>query len=378
MVRAVHPETGPSGQDVDLPARPGEIDPFTTRSRDPVKYRLFTAAETAMYWSGAAAVFSRVALPPGAAVLTYHSVLAPGEENFVDPSNALPARQFERQMRFLSRRRRPTTMSRLVDDLAADRPIRRGTVVVTFDDGYMDVLRAAAPVLTRYGVPAIVYLSTGWIQDGVSPWIDRLYTAFKYRTRDEVSFAEIPGASRRFHNGEAVGVYHAIGEHCIPLPMAKRDELLGEVERQLRPKSAMPKLIMNWDAVRTLVREHPGIELGVHTVDHLDMTSCNDEQVHQQIQGSIDAVVREVGVRPLHFSFPFDRSDARTRAIAKSCGVRSSVGAGYEGLAVRGADLYAIPRLSTTPRMNRLRFTTCGAYPELSRIMLRRPKANGA
>jgi peptidoglycan/xylan/chitin deacetylase (PgdA/CDA1 family) len=42
-------------------------------------------------------------------------------------------------------------------------------VVLTFDDGYADVHTDALPLLARYGFPATVFVTTGWIRD-VGRW----------------------------------------------------------------------------------------------------------------------------------------------------------------------------------------------------------------
>ncbi|WP_269497447.1 polysaccharide deacetylase family protein [Castellaniella sp. S9] len=42
----------------------------------------------------------------------------------------------------------------------------RRSVLITFDDGYLDNWVYAAPVLRRYGMKAVVFVVTGWIGDG--------------------------------------------------------------------------------------------------------------------------------------------------------------------------------------------------------------------
>ena len=47
-------------------------------------------------------------------------------------------------------------------------------VAVTFDDGYRDNLVHAKPVLARYGVPATLFLATGFIDQDAPFWWDEL------------------------------------------------------------------------------------------------------------------------------------------------------------------------------------------------------------
>lgn len=86
--------------------------------------------------------------PGDLAILLYHRVGDGGSE--ID----LPPAVFERQMAHLAEHR----LARTLDDGLA-----HGGVVVTFDDGTRDFADVVVPILERHGVPAVLYLATGWI-----------------------------------------------------------------------------------------------------------------------------------------------------------------------------------------------------------------------
>lgn len=44
-------------------------------------------------------------------------------------------------------------------------PLPERPVVLTFDDGYADLVEEALPVLTSHGFPATVFVTTGWLDD---------------------------------------------------------------------------------------------------------------------------------------------------------------------------------------------------------------------
>lgn len=46
------------------------------------------------------------------------------------------------------------------------RPVPAKSVLITFDDGYLDNWVHAHPVLQRYGMKAVLFVVTGWVADG--------------------------------------------------------------------------------------------------------------------------------------------------------------------------------------------------------------------
>ena len=96
-------------------------------------------------------------------ILMYHQVgrFVPMREH---RANYCDAGRFARQMAFLAR----GGFAVLAPDAAlaclrGERPMPRRAVLLTFDDGYVNFIEHALPVLQRYGFPAVVYAISGWI-----------------------------------------------------------------------------------------------------------------------------------------------------------------------------------------------------------------------
>jgi hypothetical protein len=106
----------------------------------------------------------------GAVILMYHRVCMLE----ADPWGlcVAPAR-FAEQMEVLRREYVPLPLAGLVAGLGRGRVPRRA-VVVTFDDGYADVLHEAAPPLGRHDVPATAFVVRGAVGGGRDYWSDEL------------------------------------------------------------------------------------------------------------------------------------------------------------------------------------------------------------
>ena len=105
--------------------------------------------------------------PParGVTVLIYHRVGARGGGQM-----NLGPEVFEEQVTWLAANRRVIDLDDAVTEISGPGPVEPG-VVLTFDDGTADWVDVVAPILSRHGIPATFYLTTGYA-DGEHPLPD--------------------------------------------------------------------------------------------------------------------------------------------------------------------------------------------------------------
>jgi peptidoglycan/xylan/chitin deacetylase (PgdA/CDA1 family) len=146
-------------------------------------------------------------------VLMYHSVSEDAESG-VHPYYRLTVspRRFAEQMQWLA----ANDYSVIGLDAAAAPPRCAGDrqVVVTFDDGFVDFLTAAWPVLEARGFTATVFLPTGFIGD----------TRQAFNNRECMTWSEVRDLSRR-------GV--SFGSHTVTHPVL-RDMPWSDIRKELR------------------------------------------------------------------------------------------------------------------------------------------------
>jgi len=251
----------------------------------------------------------------------YHSVADDAEACFIEPGNRMAPETFERQMGFLAAHRRVVALSELVEDIARGITPPAGTVCITFDDGYRDNLTIAAPILAKYKLPATLFLATGLVERAENQWSDTLYS--------------LSSDSRGLH-AQLIEARHE--ERLTAL--AGLAGLAGT-----KGSERLPRLTMNWDEARELVRRYPRFEIGGHTRDHIDLRRHGGEGARAEIAGCAEDIERELGVQPRHFSFPYARWSAETRGMVIGGGWRSAVGMGESVRIGARSDRFAMPRV---------------------------------
>ena len=92
----------------------------------------------------------------------------------IDPwGNAVSPAHFKEHLEVLVRTRRPLALPDFVRNVVAG-TLPANAVALTFDDGYADNLVAAKPRLAAAGVPATVFLATGYLGRTGEFWWDEL------------------------------------------------------------------------------------------------------------------------------------------------------------------------------------------------------------
>lgn len=100
------------------------------------------------------------AVSPG--ILMYHRVVPAGRHR--QPTWNVTPDAFESQLQgLINQGYQPIRLSELVESSTTGKPIPDHCFVVTFDDGYANNAIYATPVLKRLGIPATLFLATGYV-----------------------------------------------------------------------------------------------------------------------------------------------------------------------------------------------------------------------
>src|SRR5262249_49215125 len=244
----------------------------------------------------------------GPLILMYHRVVVTD----VDPwSMAVTPESFDAHLDVLSHDAHLVRLSDLAE-FAGTTELPPRSVALTFDDGYADIIEAAAPIMERYGAPATLFLVAGRIADAVF-WWDELERIFLQPGKlPRVLEWEYEGGRRRFNlAGDAS--YSEADAHRLrgwrafeDKPPMNRHRIFVELYRRLKTmpqdeRAARLDTLRNWaglgangrERYRRLsennIRELAGggrMELGSHTVTHPVLSAVPEETQRREIENS--------------------------------------------------------------------------------------------
>lgn len=227
-------------------------------------------------------------------ILIYHQVLARPDP--MRPSEPT-AEVFDWQMQLLSRYFTPLSLDQALAHIKKGN-LPANAVCVTFDDGYTNNLTVAQPILAKYGIPATVYVATGFSY-GTNMWNDRLIHLFAEPERQQLQLdGELLQLGDWQHRRNQAQQWLKKLKY---LPIAERLQKINQFYQQ-NNVSEQAALMMTPAQIQQLAK--CGITIGAHTVNHPILKVLPTEQQRQEISESKHQLESWLDKPVLHFAYP--------------------------------------------------------------------------
>ncbi|MDF2177303.1 polysaccharide deacetylase family protein [Aliiglaciecola sp. CAU 1673] len=289
---------------------------------------------------------SRLAGKNKLSILIYHQVL----ERLDDMRPGEPDQeQFDWQMSLISRYFTPLPLGEAIERLQAG-TLPPKAVCITFDDGYLNNLTLAAPILKRYGVPATVFVASAFSQ-GENMWNDKVLDLFEQADSDVIDCEAIglgklslaDGASRRQLAYKTIGVLKY-------LPVQERLEKIAALYAA-NGDIQISRKMMSEQEIRQL--SELGIEIGAHTHNHPILKGMSPQAVREEIAENVRLLESWTGKQVKSFAYPNGKPgkdfDEHTVEVVKEFPFKQAVSTEW-GVSRPGADLYRLKRFTPWDR----------------------------
>lgn len=258
---------------------------------------------------------------------------------------------FDRILTALRASGTPVTMDQVVEAAQTGSALPPRAFAISFDDGFRNNLTIAAPILERHQVPAIFYLTTGFMGSDGRTWIDRVEAAVEDR---HTATLRLPWGVRHYN-----GIFEArqvLDELRLVVkadrsldPDRVADDILSQLDMDNSPWDAELDDKLSWSDVRQMAA-NPLFLLGGHSHTHAILSFLSPAALEEEIATTLRLLRQEAGIGSRHFSYPEGLPHCYSDAVISTLRRHGVVccPTAENGNNPRGADLFRLKRVMVT------------------------------
>lgn len=291
----------------------------------------------------------------GLAIFLFHGVIEKrrGQVRNYTGKHLLRSR-FRQVLDDLMRVGAPMSMDEVVEHWRAGRPLPPRAFAITFDDGFENNVSVAAPILRELRLPATFYVTTSFVEGNRMSWVDRIEHCLEAVPAGSV---QLPwhGSPRPF--GDAPGkiaLLQDIRTRAKTDPRVDPEALADTVVAQCGGPAAACSddpldRKMSWAQVRELA-EDPLFSVGGHSHGHRILSFLEPQELHEEIDTSLELLALRAGVRPRHYSYPEGLEWCYSEQVSEALRRRGVVccPTAEDGVNALGDDLFRLRRITVT------------------------------
>jgi peptidoglycan/xylan/chitin deacetylase (PgdA/CDA1 family) len=262
----------------------------------------------------------------------------------------LPVADFEAMLEGVGRAGRAMSMDDVVGICRSGESFPKGAFAITFDDGFENNLTVARPVLSRLGIPATVYVTSGFIDENAMSWIDRIEYAMELVSTGVLTLPWSEGSVSFTTTAEKIAVLGDIRTHVKSMPDLDVDAFVSGVFRQLnmeevRSSTEQLDQKMTWDQVREWCGD--GFSVGGHSHSHAILSFLSPSELAREIDVSLKMLSEKAGIVTPHYSYPEGLAHCYSDSVIRMLKARgiTCCPTAIDGINQPGADPFHLRRV---------------------------------
>jgi len=241
-----------------------------------------------------------------------------------------------------------------MDEIAAataHNPLPPRAFAITFDDGFANNYSIARPLLRARRVPAMFYVTSGFIEANESSWIDKIEYAFEKCPRARLDLPALGVTGRDAATDDAKReLLDELRRVVKADPAIDPYSIASDVWAQLGIDRMDPDPYldqkMTWQQVREITVDQL-FAVGGHGRTHRVLEFLSDDDLESEVKASIAALSANIGQAVTHYSYPEGLSHCysdRVIGVLKRHGIVCAPTA-EPGVNRAGDDLFRLRRI---------------------------------
>jgi peptidoglycan/xylan/chitin deacetylase (PgdA/CDA1 family) len=234
-------------------------------------------------------------------ILMYHRFSEAPRPGYVS------AEVFREHVRHIKHHFNPISLQQLVAMQFEGGDTIPNAVVITVDDGYRDFYDVAYPILLEEGVPATLFVTTGFVNGDLWLWPDKVRWIIHHSTpaANQVQLGE-RSISTEDARRNPDDTWQQLVEHLLAISDVEKHLFIGRMAKtwnvDLPINAPRGFESCSWTELREM--QANGIEIGGHTVTHPSLGRVDLKRAQEEIQGCATGLRSELGGRSRPFCYP--------------------------------------------------------------------------
>jgi len=253
-------------------------------------------------------------------VLTYHRIDSYHGDPLRDrPELTVTPDQFQFQMRTLVKSFQVVSLDQVLETASGGRPLPARAVLITFDDAYSNVGTLAWPIMRELGLPATIFVPTGFPSRSKRYfWWDRLRAAFSETSETVLEDPEL-GKFNLVDRHSRLTAYKIL-LNVIKNSAPEKAATIVENTCQRLGEPVMANEAMDWDEIKKLASE--GVQFAPHSRNHPILTQLDEAELEAELSESLNDLKLHLGSAPPVLAYPGGYYNQKVLDVARSLGYK--------------------------------------------------------
>ena len=256
--------------------------------------------------------------------------------------------EFEKQMKYLKTNYNIISLNDLVERINKKIDFQMNTVVITFDDGYLNNYTEALPILSKYNITATLFITTSLIDGKELAWWDKIKCL--------IENAEVSSFSFKFDNlilnfnlktskdkNDAADLLHKVLAKYNYKMRIKAIKNLTVILKSSFSDEYLDKFsFMNWEQIKEF--SNCNNEIGSHTITHPFLSNISKEEIKKEVNKSKFCLEKKLRLKIKSFCYPSGNFDNDVKEMVKKSGYQCACSIKL-GFINQKSDVYELKRV---------------------------------
>lgn len=246
--------------------------------------------------------------------LNYHRVVTDDEfYNDARPNDDLVISEkvFEKQIKFIVENFNVIS----INDIKNINDSKTNKIVITFDDGYSDNLNVASRILDKYKCPAIIYITTSFLDNKKYPWWFKIWDILLKRNTLNIEKKTYVIKDKKSKKK----IFKNLSNKLFNLKIEQQKIFFEDISKKnnININLENKNFFLDINQLK-LLSDNPLIEIGCHTHLHQNLKILNEKELDYEISESKKILEKTLKKKIKHFSIPFGSSNAYSKETLKN------------------------------------------------------------